>query len=125
MRFLPLAIVVCVLGCSSEETPAKTSTAFQCTSRGFVCLDNFPLKCIGQYEDVTDPALKNVCGKSVGDGVTDVPCCQKVADQPDTGTVDTGVTDAGSETATDATTDGTTDALADAAETTADAPDGG
>jgi hypothetical protein len=122
MRFLVL-IAASLLACSSDETPGATSEAYKCTSRGYVCWDNPPLRCVGpNYRDVSDPALKNVCGKSVGDGTTDVPCCEKIPDDPkDSGTPDTGMSDAAGD-ATDAS-DAVSDAL-DAAETV-DAAEGG
>lgn len=115
MRFLSLAIVLSLAACSSEETPTGPSIN-QCKARGFICWDNPPLKCIGQYEDVPDPSLKNACGKSVGDGTSDVPCCKLVDDPPDTGAPDTGKPDTGSDASTDASDATSTGDASDAAD---------
>ncbi len=122
MRFACLALLLSLIGCSSDDTPAGPTGPNACVAAGFTCLDNFPMKCIGQWEDVTNAAAKSACGKSVSDGTTDVPCCQKVADPPDTGAPDTGMADSG---ATDASTDAT-DASTDATDASSDASaDGG
>lgn len=123
MRSLALVLAITVVACSSEETPAATSTASQCTSRGYVCAVNFPMKCTGFLRDVSDPALKNSCGKSVSDGTTDVPCCEQIPDPPDTGSMDMGIMDsaADGETGGDATSEAAIDAPADVT----DASDGG
>jgi hypothetical protein len=111
---LAIAFVFSVsfLGCSSDDSPGGPTGPNACVSAGFTCWDNPPLRCIGIYEDV-DPSLKNACGKSV-DGTSDVPCCKKVADPPDTGTVDTGTMDSASDGATDGATDAPSEASSDA-----------
>lgn len=120
MRFasVTLALSLSLLGCSSDDPPAGPTGPNACVAAGFTCLDNFPMKCIGQWEDVTNPAAKTACGKSVSDGTTDVPCCQKVADPPDTGAPDTGapdvMTDAESDAADAPSSDATSDAPSDA-----------
>lgn len=124
MRFLVL-IAASLIACSSDETSGPTTSVNQCTSRGYTCWDNPPLRCVPpNYRDVSDPSLKTACGKSVGDGTTDVPCCEKIPDEPtDTGVKDTGASDASDAAdATDAA-EVATDA-ADASDAT-DAADGG
>ena len=106
MRLLPLVALLLpltVIACSSDEESA-TPAINQCKSRGFICWDNPPLRCIGQLEDVTDRSLKNACGKSV-DGTSDVPCCQPIA-ETDTGTRDSETGDASTDAPLGDATDG-------------------